>query len=133
MPLFFNGQEIPGMYSAPLFDRRDLQVQRTKFWGVKGESEIVGEWAGRQIEVNHWFYGGYGSQSEIFEALQALDKRTGENGRLEFTEMGILLYDCTFEGHDLRYGPLYDYAGTLDTGKFWAEIGLRWRHLGGLG
>ena len=128
MPLIHNGQLIRGKYSTPLIDRRELQVQRTKFFGVEGESEILGGRSGRVIEINHWFFGDYSSRKEIATALQRLDARTGNNGRLELTEMTLLFYDCTFEGYELLYGPLQDIAQTLD-GGYWAELSLRFRQL----
>lgn len=130
MALEFNGFEIPGLFGRVYIGGRAHQSQRTKFWGLDGESEISGGWGARPIVINHTFFGDYQSYNDITAALDDLDRRTGANGRLSLlnSAMNWEFYDVTFDGAEKLFAPMRDVAGTLD-GGYWTELILYFTQL----
>lgn len=130
MGLEFNGLQIPGLFGQVQIGGRLAQVQRTKFWGVNGESEIRGGWGSRPIIIQHTLYGDYQNNAQAMAFLEQLDSMTAKNGALRLSNAVVskTFYDCTLDGVEKPMLPMKDVAGTLD-GGYWADITLHFTQL----
>ena len=131
MALYFRGN-IPGIHQEAKPGPPELHVQRTKYFGLLGVSEIVGYRGGRPIEYRITVRDpAIRSAAAMVLFLQDLDNQVGVNDVL--TESGTIsrvFRDCTFEGFTIETGPLPDVAGTLGTAGGWFVVGtLRWYQL----
>ena len=120
----------------------ELQVRRTVFWGLAGESEIVGKPSGRIVQCFIVLHQQFNTPKKLLDELNKLDDLVGEHGTLEETgEVPQKYKHCTFEGFERTFngqqhpGPLKNDAGTLfdesgdrDFGYFQTGV-LRWRQL----
>jgi hypothetical protein len=125
----FRGIQINGTHDLILAHPPELQVVRTYFWGLRGESEIVGGKAGRALTCYIWLHNRYANRLDIENAITTINSWVGENGVLveEDTHNNVTLTfnEVTFEGFTREViqgrdsnGPLRDYAGTIDGGWF---------------
>lgn len=77
----------------------EFDVKRTKFFGVIGESEILGGIGSRKITAPYWFYNSFSTGANLADALYDLDSYIGLNGTL--TESGTISRSwekVTFDG-----------------------------------
>src|ERR1051326_8279164 len=113
MALSFNGTSIPGKALPFRREARATQLKRTHFFGVNGESEIVGRTGGRQIIVPYWIFDANGRFPNIRTLEGFIDGTL--NGTLALTN-GALVIDptdinapvfreVTFEGCHVRDEP----------------------------
>ena len=128
----FSGKTIPGFCLPFLPPPPEFEAVRTKFFNVRGESEIVGEIGGRTFEVPICLFGKYKDAADLTDFIEStLRELIGDNGTLELKDdsgWGSFL-DCTFEGFTPQPpGVLHDDAGTLD-GGWWCNGLLRFRKL----
>jgi len=138
MPLIFASKPFPGSNHAPQTVSPSLEVVRTKFFGVRGESEIRGVFGSRPIQYYHWIFDGNAlrTYASIVAFLEALDKQVGTNDTLiEQARTGNsslttieTFENVTFDGYQ-RVGPiLQDAAGTLG-GGFWVPLLTNWTQI----
>lgn len=118
--------EIPGVVLPWTVPTRELQQMTTKFWGVKGESRIVGGTAGRTLEIPVLVYDAarFNTQAKLSTFLDRdLDQIVGEVATLVVvSEADRPPYNhCSFEGAMIVEGPKLDAAGTLGGGA-WAVV-----------
>lgn len=129
MPLTFGDYQIPGINRAPAVGAPELEAIRTKFFGVAGESEILGAIGGRTLEYFYYFSKSDWEQEDLVTNLATLKTYVGTNATL--TESGSVsetFADVTFDGFE-RVGPqLPDTAGTF-LGGWWIPLVLRFRQL----
>lgn len=119
--------EIPGIVLPWTVPPRELQQMTTKFWGVRGESRINGDMAGRTLEIPVLVYDEtrFNTQAKLSHYL---DRDVGQNLVGETATLVIEseadrppYNDCTFEGPVILDGPKLDFAGTLGGGA-WAMV-----------
>ena len=136
----FNGNFIQGTHESPTCGAPEGQTVRTKFAGVRGESEIRLEQGGRQITIRIWLHNRYASSAPLLAAIRQLDDMVLQHGDLRITNgpfggVPAVYPNCTFEGFakdpGTEAGPLPDNAGTLDgaTPSWWCIGTLTWRQL----
>ena len=128
---------MPGMHEPVMPGPYDLKTVRATFFGLPGESEIIGFRNGRNLECRHWLYGNYATPAALVADLQRMEGFVGSHGLLVMTAFdGATVeefHNCTFLGFerelidDVNY-LLKDMAGTLDGGWFARGV-LRWRQL----
>lgn len=145
----FTGKEIKGTHGAAVAMPPALQTVRTYYWGLKGQTEIVGGTGGRELMIKMWIHGrvsqkgkAYAKRDEIEKAIKEIDKLVGKNGTLEIdlgdqpqkTNKSTQQYNkekqkynhCTFVSmspDSVGSGaacPYFDWAGTVDGGWFMA-------------
>jgi hypothetical protein len=117
------GETISGIWEAPRVARPRIQVTRSKFFGVLGESEIHGRGGGREIEIPIYMFDHYASAQAVMDRIAQLEAQAslGLHGTLTMSGAVPRTYqDVTFEGfeEDPAIGILEDVAGTLDGGWF---------------
>lgn len=132
MGLSHNGNQIYGTHGPIIQRSPDLQVARTKFWGVKGTSEILGFGGGRPLTIESWIHNGFTNPADCVTYLNLLDRYIGGHGDLEVTTPGgiaRIFHHVTFEGFDMGpWGILPDQSGTLD-GGYWCMGTLKFFQL----
>lgn len=113
-------ETVPGVALAGFaVPPRELQQRTTKFWGVKGESVILGATGGRDLNVPVIIYdeGRFTTARALSNYLDTnLQNMIGKTRRLTVESLsdhpGFL--DCTFIGFTLGpEGIKKDVAGTL--------------------
>ena len=115
---------IPGFWETPRFGRQRLQVARTKYFGVAGESEIHGLGGGREIAIPFYFFDNFPSAAALLSRIDQLDYKAEEGLAGDLQLSGPIYnrtyHDVTFEGFEVdpEVGVLPDVAGTLDGGWF---------------
>lgn len=98
------------MYGPPR-----LQTRRRKYWGLHGESEILGFPGGRAIAVPIVIHAAYNSVAELGVMATALDNLVGANATLSLIGTYNQTFpNCTFEGFERDSDILPDVAGTLN-------------------
>jgi hypothetical protein len=136
MALGFNGQFIRGTHGKIQESPPAIQVVRSQFFGLRGESEIRGEQGGRDLECWIYLHNNYTTANLLSAELIRLAGLVGVNSSLDVSGGPILdtYDDCTFEGFfPLPFDEsgnymLPDVARTLDTNGGWFARGtLRWR------
>lgn len=123
----FNGKQIKGTHDAVAYSSPELQVSRTYFWGLQGESEITGGKSGRNMTVYMWLHDKHSSRTAIEDRVKEIMTWVGEHGVLVETDarnsMTKTYENVTFTGVEPitfpnreSVGPIKDYAGTVDGG-----------------
>lgn len=109
MALYFpeaDNQLIPGSHGVVHRGSWELNVQRTRFFGLSGESEIggAGSFAGRVITFEHWLHGAYTDILQIGAALEFLERLVGTHGTLLAfnSTLSQRLENCTFDAFRMR-------------------------------
>ena len=127
--IIHNGIVIPGTHEAVLTEPPELQVARTKFFGVVGTSEIRGLAGGRGLYTHIWLHNNFTIMEHIVALIEGLDNRVGDHGDLRVTGAVPRLFKyCTFHGFTPDpLGPMPDVAGTVP--GFWCAGVLRWFQL----
>ncbi|MES2793209.1 MAG: hypothetical protein V4719_26605 [Planctomycetota bacterium] len=126
MPLTFRGTPIPGLHGRPKFGPWGVQLTRTTYFGLEGESEIRGERTGRDIVMESVFYNSFVSGEQLENAIETLNKNVPTNGKIVQTgAINRTLQRCTFEGITMKGSPLPD-----NKIGWWVEVEIRWRQLG---
>jgi hypothetical protein len=141
----FEGDYYFGTWESPVFPAPELQTVRSKFAGVRGESEIMLESGGRTIQIHGKIHNRFADPQSLNAFLDHLDDQVGQHGTLEIVNQGPNAWSaggvprtfrhCTFEGFAKDAGPsggaLADNIGLLDGGKpsWWIEGTLTWRQL----
>lgn len=121
MALTFGGTSFVGTHGAVIAAPSQLQLSRTKFWGVNGESEIVGYRGGRSIQAELWIHSsGYTTAEQVFNELQAMDAAIGTNADLVDTGISRIWYSCTFMGFEQQEDILPIIGGQL-TGSYFTR------------
>lgn len=100
MALIFGGTSFVGTHGPVITAPSQLQVARTKFWGVNGESEIVGYRGGRSIVSELWLHNNYSTAEQVYNEMQAMDAAVGRNEDLIETGISRIWYACTFMGFE---------------------------------
>lgn len=123
--------EIPGLVLPWVVTSREIQQMTTKFWGVKGESRINGDTAGRTLEIPVLVYheSRFNTQEKLSRFLDRdVQNQIGETATLVVTsEAGRPPFNyCTFDGAMTIDGPKLDVAGTLGGGA-WAIVVFNFR------
>lgn len=118
--------EIPGVVLPWVVPTRELQSMTTKFWGVKGESRIDGNTAGRTLEIPVIVYHAtrFNTQAKLSQFLDRdVQNMVGELTTLVVTSESDRppFNYCSFEGALTLDGPKLDFAGTLGGGA-WAHV-----------
>ncbi len=126
MSIQFASKEIPGDVLPFQPESPGLQTWRTKYVGVFGVSEIVGETGSRSIEIPFLLHKGTATRQNGWrdpaDLQQFLDVELinlqGENDELSLdSSAGHGPYaGCTFDGFKMVMFPLLDVAGTIDGG-----------------
>lgn len=127
--LTFRGIPIFGTHDIITTGPPELQVVRSYFWGLKGESEIVGGPAGRSLSCYIWLHRQYRTRWDLERGIWEINTWVGEHGVLiehDYQNNAILTFnDVTFEGFTREglggrdsAGPTFDYACTVDCGWF---------------
>ena len=108
MSLTMAGNLIPGYVLPFVLPRPQPQVRRTHFWGIKGESQIVGSLGPRSLQIEMWL------SDPTFDSHAALDNYIRQTlndaymympGTLIVTGGGAAwtaFEDCTWMGVDIR-------------------------------
>lgn len=118
--------EIPGLVLPFVVPSHELQQMTTKFWGIKGESRIHGNTAGRTLEIHVLVYHAtrFTTQEKLARFLDRdVEAMIGEESTLVVTSEAARspFNNCSFEGHITLDGPKLDVAGTLGGGA-WAHV-----------
>jgi hypothetical protein len=131
----FTGGKLSGALLSCPSPPPQLQVWRTQFAGVQGESEIVGMTGGRDLEFQVLLFGGFSERDDLNDYItKTLDANIGQNGPLSAdgsrdSGWSLSWDNCTFEGFTRTSQDLLDIAQTIDGG--WYVFGvLKFRHLG---
>lgn len=131
--LEFVGQRIPGIHGRVQTGPPLLHVARTKFAGLRGETEIDLEHGGRPLEVHIWLNdASFTSRGSLQNLLEQLDDRVGENGRLLVTHEDSTLRQfelCTFEGFLPDSDVLPAIGAGMPAGTYFCSGLLRWWQL----
>lgn len=131
MPLQFNNVDIPGICMPPSIGTPAVDVVRTKFKGVNGDSEIRGGRGGRMIEYPVAIFDtAFSSFASVQAFLDKLDSLVCTNGTLK--ESGTITRtwkDCTFEGFDNQGNSILPIIGVGMTGSYWIKGVCRWYQL----
>lgn len=125
MPLTFRGSPVLGTCGQLQVGEWDPLLARTVFFGVIGESEIVGGVGGRDIECEVWIHNSWNNSAAVVNAITTLENATNSNGLL--VESGPVYREfpnCTFLGCRVDRGPL-----PSNTVGWFAIATLRWRQL----
>lgn len=123
---------IPGIVLPWVLPPRELKMSVTPFWGVKGESAIIGGSAGRSLEIPVLVYdeeGRFDTRGKLSAFLDELDDdMLGKTATLTVeSEAGRPLFrDATFTGGFIVEAPKIDEAGTLGGGA-WAIVMFTFR------
>lgn len=127
---------FPGTHASPVFMAPELQTVRTKFFGVKGESEITGESGARAISIHIRVHGQFTQSQSLMAILDSFDKQVGRHGTLRILSGQGTIWaggvpreypNTTFEGFTKDggddSGPLPDNVGLLDgtTPSWWVD------------
>ena len=128
MALAFRSVAIPGLHGELKFSPWDVQVSRTQFFAVQGESELRGDRGGRDIKVESIWYSaptGYTTAAQLEAAIELLNKDCPINGTLAETgAISRTLQRCTLMGVAIKLGPLPSaHLG------WWAQVEIMWRQL----
>jgi hypothetical protein len=127
----FDGETIPGTVLSFAIPSKELQVRRTKFWGVNGESQIVGGLSGRTLQIPMWLHDeSFVTAKDIGDYIEGLEFLIGTTGPLKVISNADYpeFFESTLDGVLLVPDPgiIYDHAGGL--GGFWiAFIILQFR------
>jgi len=133
MPLNFAGQPIPGLVFDPDIDPPAIQVVRTHYAGLKGETEInLGE-GGRYIRFPvELCDASFRDAAAVTALLKKFDERIGATGDLKQTGNIVRTFkNCTFEGCKKLHEPIPDHAKTLISGvvSYHCRVLLVWYQL----
>jgi hypothetical protein len=134
MAITHAGSPIQGLHGPLLTVPPELQVARTKFFGVMGTSEIAGGNGGRELVTEIWLYGTvspFGTPAQIAQYITSLDRRVGQNGDLVVAPPGISYTwkNVTFVGFERgQWGCLPDLTQQLG-GSWWCAGTLRFYQL----
>lgn len=116
-----------GTHGPVVRHQPDLQSKITKFFGIRGESEIEDEASGRLLTCQIWIHGGWEKQSELETHLDLLDLNVGRlHGKLKETgTVEQTFKDVTFNGFSQDpIGSHPDLAMGIQAGKVtWFTIG----------
>lgn len=125
MAVTFRSALIPGLPGEPKIDPWDVQVARTQFFAVQGESELRGDRGGRSITWPWFWYASYTTAAQLEAAIELLNKDCPINGTIvETGAISRTLQRCTLMGIAIKKGPLpSSHLG------FWAEVEIMWRQL----
>lgn len=119
--------EFKGTHGPVVRHQPDLQSKLTKFYGIRGESEIEDEAGGRLLTVSMWIHGGWDKQKDLEAYLDKLDINVGRlHGTLKETGVVVQTFkDVTFNGFSMEsIGPLPDLAmGLVANTITWFTIG----------
>lgn len=117
MMLSFRGTPIPGPHQAPEIGPPTHESVITKYFGLLGESEIVGATGGRMIMYPIWLIDtGFTTAKKVVQFLEKLDGMVSQNGTLiESGNIDRTHADCTFHGFTPQGPIIPDIAGTLVT------------------
>ena len=134
MALTFDNLPVAGTHGPVLTLPPALQTKRTKFFGVKGESEIRGERGGRYIYTDIWLHDEYTSAAELATIIDELDVAVGTHGDLDVSgEVPRTYENCTFEGFTpIEPGIMPDLTTQLDgigDVTYWCAGRLTWFQL----
>lgn len=127
MALAHNGTSIPGSHESLQLAAAELPIVRSRYFGLAGETEIVGARGGRAISVRLVLHNGYSNAAACLTALDTLLGRQGEHGTL--AETGNLTRDfanTTLKSVTLEQGPLPP-SGTIS--GWFALCTLQFRQL----
>lgn len=118
--LVFYGIHGPIVQRAP-----ELQVARTKYFGVAGISEILGYGGGREMQCESWLHDAtLDTQAKLVSYLDTLDRQVGTHGALQAAAPGAVtrtFNHVTFQGFEMgEWGILPDETGSL-AGGFWCK------------
>lgn len=112
---------VNGTWENPVYGPPRLQTRRRKYWGLHGESEILGFPGGRAIAVPMFIHAAYASVNEIGTVLKALDNLVGANATLTLNGTYTQVFNnCTFEGFERDADILPDIAGTMNN-SYWTH------------
>jgi hypothetical protein len=120
----FDGKQIFGTHGVIEPAVNELQVHRTYYWGLLGETEVLGTPSGRELSCNIWLHNYYATRKRLEEAVDEINSWIGVHGELEETDVygnRITYNEVTFHGCDRlpvggHMGPWRDVAGTVDGG-----------------
>jgi hypothetical protein len=126
MPISFRGQFIPGVYQQPKMAPWAVQVARTHYFGVAGESEIRGERGGRNLDFEGMWYFAYESAELLQADIEGLNSQAPINGTIVRTgPITDSFPNCTLMGVTIKQGPL----PSTQYG-WWAMVDISFRQLG---
>lgn len=115
---------IPGVVLPWVLPSREPQIATTKFWGLKGESAIFGQNAGRTLDIPVVVYdaGQFPGRSQLATWLNTVvgDAEIGKVATLTVeSDAGHPPFEqCRFEGVLVMEGPKIDEVGNLGGGAF---------------
>jgi hypothetical protein len=117
----FNGFEFPGTHGPLVIAAPELQMKLTKFQGVRGESAIMGQSAGRTIWCKICIHRQFTTAIRLARFIEDVATAVGKYGTLRerrVANVGITqdnFNSVTFLGFEMGPdGPLPDTSGTLD-------------------
>lgn len=122
---------VPGIVLPIAMPTKELQQVTTKFWGVNGESRIVGGVAGRTIEIPVLVYGSqFNTQAKLASWLDKLEQYQGKTDTLIITSdvNRPPLKDCSFDFAMTIEPPKLDEAGSLGGGAFSTTVFIFRQH-----
>jgi hypothetical protein len=129
----FSGKRLTHTHGPIVRGSSEVARRTVKYWGLKGEGEIVDEPGGRHLFVEIILHNGY-TQKQLLKAIAELDDLVGKNGTLkESGEVAQEFKNVTFasfepmplQGQE-QPGPIQDVgvltlrpdSTTLDNGWF---------------
>lgn len=125
MGLAFRSVAIPGTHGELQVSPWGVQVARTQYFGVEGESEITGERTGRDIVVESWWHSSYQSAAALQTAIDNFNKDVPINGTLvESGTISRTFARCTLMGVFVKRGPI-----PSNSIGWFAIVEIRWRQL----
>lgn len=125
MALAFRSVAIPGTHGPLQISPWGVQVARTQYFGVEGESEITGERTGRDIVVESWWHASYVTAAALQTAIDNFNKDVPINGTLvEAGNVNRTFDRCTLMGAFIKQGPI-----PPSTIGWFAIVEIRWRQL----
>ncbi len=138
--IIFGNFNIYGTHQSVQRVAPELQVERTKFSGVRGVSEILQGTGGRYLTIHTKIHNRYATSDALLAYLRVLDNLVGGNATLTivkgpFGGLPDSYPACTFHGFDRDpsddAGPLPDKTGLLDGNipSWWIEGTLKFYQL----
>lgn len=128
MALSHSGYNYEGseLYQDVLVSGFDMDITKHKFFGVIGETHLIDETGGRDLQLSYTL-SGYSTAALLKAALGRIAAKGGSlTGTLSVGRGGSTetYPQCTFLGYEMSSDSFYDGGGNYG----WiADIVLRWR------
>ncbi len=109
MGLSIGSLNFPGLCGPIIPANWELQMKLSKFFGVIGESVILGGMGGRPIAARFWMYDSYETAQDLENTINQVNSYIGEYGTLSINGTAARSWDkVLFLGFVPAQDPLFD-------------------------